>query len=364
MVGPKAIIHLENLVHNYDLIKQQLNGTPIMAVVKANAYGHGAIAVTEALRSKGVNHFAVFTFEEALELRAAGIEEDILVFCRPTKDMLAEAAARNITLNLSAPEDIPLFNMADSSPRFHLKVDTGMSRLGIPFDTVVDILQQIKNNDHLKCEGIYSHYATADEGELSYAEYQLDQFNQVLQAAKELDLKIKHIHFSNSGTVLNMPQTSFNLVRVGMLLYGAFPSDEVPMDMPIKPVMEFKGPVVALREVSAGTKVSYGGVWEAPQDTIIGVIQTGFADGFPRSWYMDGYVGLRGKHYPIAGRVCMDQFMVDFGGADVRVGDEVLIFGQNNTDTIHVEDIAQAIDSTSYVLLTAIGGRTERIFIN
>ena len=218
--------------------------------------------------------------------------------------------------------------------------------------------------DSLNCEGIYSHYATADEGELSYAEYQLEQFNQVLQAAKKLDIKIKHKHFSNSGTVLNMPQTSFNLVRVGMLLYGAFPSEEVPMDMPIKPVMEFKGPVVALREVSAGTKVSYGGVWEAPQDTIIGVIQTGFADGFPRSWYMDGYVSLRGKYYPIAGRVCMDQFMVDFGEANVRVGDEVLIFGQNNTDTIHVEDIAQAIDSTSYVLLTAIGGRTERIFIN
>ena len=278
--------------------------------------------------------------------------------------MLSEAAARNIALNLSALEDLPLFIEADPSPKFHLKVDTGMSRLGIPFNSVVNILQQIKSNEHLKCEGIYSHYATADEGELSYAEYQLDQFNQVLQAAKELDLKIKHIHFSNSGTVLNMPQTSFNLVRVGMLLYGAFPSDEVPMDMPIKPVMEFKGPVVALREVSAGTKVSYGGVWEAPQDTIIGVIQTGFADGFPRSWYVDGYIGLRGKNYPIAGRICMDQFMVDFGGADVRVGDEVLIFGQNNTDTIHVEDIAQAIDSTSYVLLTAIGGRTERIFIN
>jgi alanine racemase len=278
--------------------------------------------------------------------------------------MLSEAAARNIALNLSALEDLPLFIEADPSPKFHLKVDTGMSRLGIPFNSVVDILQQIKKYEHLKCEGIYSHYATADEGELSYAEYQLEQFNQVLHAAKELDLKIKHIHFSNSGTVLNMHQTRFNLVRVGMLLYGAFPSDEVPMDMPIKPVMEFKGPVVALREVSTGTKVSYGGVWEATQDTIIGVIQTGFADGFPRSWYMDGYVGLRGKYYPIAGRVCMDQFMVDFGEADVRVGDEVLIFGQNDSETIRIEDIAQAIASTSYVLLTAIGGRTERIFIN
>ena len=364
MVGPKAYIHLENLFHNYNLIKQQLNGTPIMAVVKANAYGHGAVPIAKALRSKGVNHFAVFTFEEALELKAGGIEEDILVFCRPTKEMLSEAAISNIALNLSAIEDLPLFIEAETSPKFHLKVDTGMSRLGIPFNLAVDTLQQIKRNGHLNCEGIYSHYATADEGELSYAEHQLEQFNQVLHAAKELDLNIKYIHFSNSGTVLNMPQTCFNLVRVGILLYGVFPSEEVPMDMPIKPVMEFKGPVVALREISAGTKVSYGGVWEAPQDTVIGVIQTGFADGFPRPWYVDGYIGLRGKNYPIAGRVCMDQFMVDFGGADVRVGDEVLIFGQNDTETIHIEDIAQAIGSTSYVLLTAVSGRTERIFIN
>jgi len=152
MVGPKAFIHIENLFYNYNLIKQQLNGTPIMAVVKANAYGHGAVPVTKALRSKGVNHFSVFTFEEALELRAAGIEEDILVFCRPTKDMLAEAAARNIALNLSALEDLSLFIEAKPSPKFHLKVDTGMSRLGIPFNSVVDILQQIKSPAIQRCE--------------------------------------------------------------------------------------------------------------------------------------------------------------------------------------------------------------------
>ena len=127
MVGPKAFIHIENLFHNYNLIKQRLNGIPIMAVVKANAYGHGAVPVAKTLRSKGVNHFAVFTFEEALELKVAGIEEDILVFCRPTKDMLSEAVARNITLNLSSLEDLPLFFEADPSPKFHLKVDTGMS---------------------------------------------------------------------------------------------------------------------------------------------------------------------------------------------------------------------------------------------
>ena len=128
--------------------------------------------------------------------------------------------------------------------------------------------------------------------------------------------------------------------------------------------MEFKGPVVSLRNVKAGTKVSYGGVWEAKEDTVIGVVQVGFADGFPREWYTNGYISLRGKKYPIAGRVCMDQFMVDFSNGKVEVGDEVLIFGENKQDKILVDDIAKDIGSTSYVILTGIKGRTERKYVN
>ena len=363
MFSPKAIIHLDNLAYNYRLIKKQLNNVPIMAVVKANAYGHGVIEVSRALRDAGVKFFAVFTFPEALELRDAGVKEEILVFCRPSKQMLEIAYEKNITLNLCDPDDIRLFRESKYSPKFHLKVDTGMTRLGIPFNESYKIVETIKN-EKLNCHGIYSHYATADEGDLSYAEYQHEQFNKLLGFIKELDLSINYIHFSNSGTVINMPHSSYNLVRVGMLLYGAFPSNEVPRDIPIKPVMEFKGPVVSLRNVTAGTKVSYGGVWEARKDTVIGVIQTGFADGFPREWYVNGYISFRGNTYPIAGRVCMDQFMVDFGDAEVNVGDEVLIFGQNQLDTILVDDIAKEIGSTSYVILTNIGGRTERKYIN
>ena len=363
MFSPKAIINLDNLAHNYRLIKDHLNNIPIMAVVKANGYGHGVIEISKVLRNEGVKFFAVFTFNEALELRDAGITEDILVFCRPTKQMLEIAYEKDITLNLCDPDDVSLFCKAKHSPKFHLKVDTGMTRLGISFNEVYKIIETIKN-EKLNCHGIYSHYATADEGDLSYAEYQLDQFNELLEFIEKINLTVKFIHFSNSGTVINMPHSSYNLVRVGMLLYGSFPSNEVPRDLPIKPVMEFKGPVVSLRKVKAGTKVSYGGVWEANEDTVIGVIQTGFADGFPRAWYMNGFISLRGNKYPIAGRVCMDQFMVDFGDAEVEVGEEVLIFGQNEVDKILVDDIAKDIGSTSYVILTGIGGRTERKYIN
>lgn len=365
-VGPKAYIHLDRLVHNYKIVKEAVNSNLIMAVVKANGYGHGAVECTRALTQAGCDSFAVFTFEEAIELRDAGVAGEILVFCRMQKEFLAEAVDRNITLNISHPDDLDLLagfhDECGDSPLVHLKVDTGMARLGVSFDSAADVLKRLADNPGIRCAGIYSHYATADEGDLSYAEWQLERFDQILKTAADLELNFKVRHFSNSGTVLNLPQSGFDIVRVGMLLYGAFPSEEVPTDLDIKPVMEFRGPIVHVRRVTAGTKVSYGGVWTSEKDTTIGVIQTGFADGFPRPWYEGGTVSYRGKRYPLAGRVCMDQLMVDFGDDEAVEGEEVLFFGENGQDSIHVEEIAEAIGSTTYVLLTAIHDRTERIF--
>ena len=367
MIGPKAYIHLDRLIHNYHEIHDQIGGSPMMCVVKANGYGHGSVACSNALLKEGCTFLAVFTFDEAMELRDAGIKTDIMIFSRMQKDFLEDAVANNITLNLSGVNDIALLEEFEKKygtcPKFHLKVDTGMNRLGIPFKKASEVLQKISANPQLNCTGIYSHYATADEGDLSYAEWQLEQFKLVLSLADEMGIQFKYRHFSNSGTVINMPHTSYDIVRVGMLLYGAFPSDEVPTDMDIKPVMEFRGPIVSIRRVKAGTKVSYGGVWESEKDTTIAVIQTGFADGFPRAWYEGGYVTFKGKPYPIAGRICMDQFMVDFGDDRAEIGDEVLLFGENGKDSLHMEEIAQQINSTPYVLSTGIHGRTERVYL-
>jgi alanine racemase len=367
MWGPKAKIHLDRLVANYRLIQEQVGRRKVMAVVKANAYGHGAVPVTKALQAAGVDFFAVFSFDEAVELREAGIQDDILIFSRMSDDILAEAQARNITLNLSWPDDLERLKAFHArhgtAPVVHLKVDTGMTRLGVDYDEIIPLLHQLAAAPEIRCEGIYSHYATADEGDLSYAEYQLSRFNQVVAKARELGLQFRYVHFSNSGAVLNLPDSWFNMVRVGMLLYGAFPSDEVPRELPIQPVMEFVAPVVTVRRVAAGTQVSYGGVYTTDRDTNIGVIQCGFADGFPRPWYVDGWVVYRGQNYKIAGRVCMDQFMVDFGDCRPEIGDEVLLFGKNEHGTLRVDEIAGKINSTTYVLLTAIGGRTQREFL-
>ena len=361
--GPKAIIHLDRLGQNIQNIKKHLGGLPLACVVKANAYGHGAVPIAKKLESFGIQFFAVFSFDEAIELRKAGIQSEILIFSKIIPERLNEAIQNNFILNLSSVKDLHFLEhfseKKGESPRFHLKFDTGMTRLGLDIQEAEFVFLAIKNNPKLKCEGIYSHFATADEGDIAYAQQQLALFNGLLDQAETINLSFKYVHLSNSGSILNLPESRFNLVRVGMLAYGAAPSDEVSMDVSVKPVMNYCGTIVNVSHVPKGTSVSYGGVYKTKKASNIAVIQMGFADGFPRPWYVDGFVGYEGKEYKIAGRVCMDQFMVDFGEDMPEEGKDVLIFGLTEKNNIPVEKIAKAINSTTYVLLTAIGGRTE-----
>lgn len=368
MIGPKAIIHLDRLAHNYRQIKERVGDVPIMTVVKANGYGHGGIQAAQTLQNEGVNFFAVFTFEEAKELRENGITGNILIFSRMNKEFVEAAYDLDVTLILSQNDDVEtlkeLYQNAGKKPKVHLKIDTGMTRLGIAFEDAQDILNTLKNTPEINCEGIYSHFATADEGDPSYAQMQLGKFNEVLEIAEKLGLKFKYRHFSNSGAILNLPEANLDMVRVGMLLYGAYPSDEVPQILDIKPVMEFVAPIVTVRQVDKGTYVSYGGKYQTKQDTNIGVVQCGFADGFPRPWYLDGYVMYKNEKFKIAGRICMDQLIVDFGDTVPNVGENVLLFGDGEHGKISAEEIGDTIGSTPYIIFTAIGGRTERIFVN
>lgn len=367
MIGPKAYIHLDRLAYNYELIKKHLNNQRLVTVVKANGYGHGAVECAKALEAAGCDFFAVFTFSEAIELRRTGVKGEILVFCHMDPSNFSSAIEENIIFNISSPDDIDLLiefhRKTGTCPRTHLKVDTGMTRLGVSTHEMESLILKLKEHPEILCEGLYSHLATADEGDLEYANEQTNLFTQIIKLAKDLELSLEYIHLSNSGAVLNLDQSPYNLVRVGMLLYGAFPSPEVSQKLTLRPVMEFRAPIVALREVNPGTQVSYGGEYITDKKTTIGVIQCGFADGFPRSWYKNGYVMYLGKKYKIAGRICMDQFMVDFSGDHPLIGEEILLIGDGIHGTIRTEDIAREIDSTPYVIFTGIGGRTEYIYI-
>ncbi len=368
MIGPKAIIHLDRIIHNYREIKKHVGAVPLMTVVKANGYGHGSVPVAKTLQNEGVNFFAVFTIEEAQELRDNGINGDILLFSRMNQEFVEAAADLKLTLILSQKDDIgilqDLFQRTHKRPKVHLKIDTGMTRLGIPYEDSQSILNDLMYSPEINCEGIYSHFATADEGDPTYAKWQFNRFFDVLKIAQNMNFPVKYRHFSNSGAILNLPETKLDIMRVGMLLYGAYPSDEVPQILDLKPVMEFVAPIVTVRRVKKGTFISYGGKYQTNKDTNIGVIQCGFADGFPRAWYTDGYVLFKGKKYKIAGRICMDQLTVDFGDTMPNVGDNVLLMGVGEHGSLLAEEIGQKIESTPYVLFTAIGGRTQRIFVN
>ena len=367
MIGPKAYIDIGRLKQNVWNIRRNIGDRNLMIVVKANGYGHGALHIAKHLSDEPGIIFCVFTIDEAIELRNGGIKNHIFIFSRIQRDWLELAYEHGLWINACHLDDLELLNHFYNDhgycPDVHLKFDTGMTRLGFDDNDSDKVFSFLLDRDHLPVIGIYSHFATADEGDLSYAESQLLKFNKILESGKSSKIEFQYIHCSNSGALLNLPSSLFNTVRVGMLAYGIAPSDEVTMDINVEPVMSFCGPIVNVRRVEPGTQVSYGGVYMTERSTNIGVVQTGFADGFPRPWYKNGHISYKGEIYDIAGRVCMDQFMVDFGDMEPRLGDEVLIFGKKDDDHISLESIAKNIDTTTYVLLTAIQGRTERIAI-
>ena len=366
IIGPKAIVYLDRCRKNLLAIKNKIGDKKLLCVVKANGYGHGAVQIAKSISDMGNVQFAVFSFDEAIELRDANVKNDILIFSKLQSGNIDSACKNNIILNISSIDDIHkaerYLKKNKVSPRYHIKFDTGMTRLGFDLKDAEKVFNKINGEISSYIEGIYTHFATADEGELSYAEKQLKDFNKVIKQADESGLSFKYIHCSNSGALLNIEESYFNMVRVGMLLYGALPSNEVVDDIGIQPVMSFCGSIVNVRKVKKGTHISYGGVYKTPEDCNIAVIQTGFADGFPRPWYEKGYVCYKGVEFKIAGRVCMDQLMVDFGNTLPNLGDDVLFFGENQMGKIPVEVIANHIESTPYILFTAIGGRTKYIY--
>ena len=367
MIGPKAYIHSDRLSNNILKIKNIISDKNLMLVVKANGYGHGALNIVNNISHDSKIIFGTFSINEALELRNSGIKNNIFIFSKIQNSWIHLALENDLWINATDMNDLKILNefykKKNGCPNIHLKFDTGMTRLGFDMQDSNEVFEYILKRPFLPIEGIYSHFSTADEGDLSYVETQLNRFKKILKKGIEKGINFKFIHCSNSGAVLNEINSMFNTVRIGMLAYGVAPSDEVSMNVNVDPVMSFCAPIVNLRNVPANTPVSYGGKYITNKSTNIGVIQAGFADGFPRPWYEKGYISYRGRNYKIAGRVCMDQFMVDFEDIEPQIGEEVLIFGKRRNDFIPIETIANEIDSTTYVLLTGIHGRTDYVII-
>lgn len=360
---PTAAIDLAALRHNLTRLRQVLRpGTAVMAMVKADAYGHGAGPVALALMHCGVTWFGVATPAEALALRAAGVSADILVLMPVYRDV---AALLEQEIALTITDDLSLTALREQRrpgqrARVHLEVDTGMGRLGLPPEGAVRLAEQLARTSEVTLEGLFTHFACADEADRSFTERQMARFQQALSELKRRGITVPLTHAANSAGLL-YPEAHFDLVRPGIALYGYHPSPVTKPLLPdLKPVMTLSAPVVFVKRVNAGQSVSYGAEWRAPSDTTIATVRLGYADGYPRALGNRAQVRLHGALCPVVGRVCMDQLMVDVGALEVNIGDRVTLFGPEGPTA---EELAQLAGTISYELLTRIGERVERSYV-
>lgn len=346
--------------------------TRFMAVVKADAYGHGAVEVSRTALESGADFLGVARIDEASTLRNAGFEVPILIFGQTPPEFAKEIVELNLVQTVHSHDDAK--SLAEVAAKIgarikiHLKTDTGMGRLGMPLDfcradmgAVKEALAVARLRD-LELEGVYTHFASSDSADKTRANLQLERFMDFLQSLKSEGLEIPVKHAANSAAIMEMPESHLDMVRAGISLYGLYPSHEVDRKkISLQPAMSLKSRIVYLKKVPAGFKVSYGGTWETKKPTTIATVSIGYADGFNRLLSSRGTMLVRGRRAPIVGRVCMDLTMLDVGHIpDVEVNDEAVAMGRQGDEEISADEIASALETINYEVVSAITGRVER----
>lgn len=359
---PEATISLPILARNVASLRARLRpGTEILAPVKANAYGHGAVGTSRALAALGVSWFGVATASEALELRAGGIDGNIIIFT-PVYEGLEDLIAQGIRLTVvDEPSAEAVIRAAAGQTAYvHLKTDTGMGRLGQDAAGTLATAQLLDRAPSVVLEGLWTHFSSSDDADRSYTEGQLERFLEADAALRRAGIDVPFKHTANSAATIAYPESHFDIVRPGIALYGYHSSPYSATLAPeLVPVMTLSAPVTFVKRIKAGQSVSYGALWTAPQDTTVATVRFGYADGYPRvlSTQPAAQVRLHGHLRPIVGRVCMDQLMVDVGELDVGVGDRAIIFGPEGPTA---EELGEAAGTISYELLVRLGPRIAR----
>ncbi len=358
-----AYIHKDAIKHNFKEIKKQIPcGTAVMPVIKADAYGHGALTFANILK-EDVSHFAVATVDEALELRKGGIDTPILVLGHTFLEEMPDAVTNDITLTITSLSDaVNLSQVAQKlgkEAEVHIKVDTGMSRIGfLPNEESKKTVKEIALLKNIKVKGVFTHFATADEADLSFTKVQAERF---FEFANDLNAEYM-LHAGNSAAIMQYKSASFDMMRPGIILYGLYPSDEVDRALlDLKPVMELISHVAYVKTIKKGDSVSYGRTFIAEKEMKIATIPVGYADGYPRLLSNKGRVIINGKYAPIVGRICMDQFMVDVTDIDnINVGDEVILIGTQGDKTVGADEIANLTGTINYEVVCNISKRVPR----
>ena len=359
-----AEISLPALRHNLQEVSRRVRASIILAVVKANAYGHGAVPVSQALLTAGASRLGVATVTEGIELRQAGITVPILVMGGGVADELQALLQYQLTPVVPSRDCLAsLAQMASkgSSPLpVHLKIDTGMGRLGFSPAEAQSLLDS-GWPAALRLEGLMSHLASADDMDAQATEAQLGQFLGVLEDIKRRGLKLPLAHIASSAGILKFPASHFDLVRPGLMLYGYAPGALPSMDL--KPVLTWKTQVIQVKRIRPGETVSYGGTFIAKRPTTLAVLAVGYADGYSRAFSNRGRVLLHGRMVPVVGRVCMDLTIVDVTDIPpVIPGVEAVLIGCQGSGSISANDVAAQIDTISYEILTSIGPRVQRVY--
>ncbi len=363
-------INLDAIAHNVKKIRQIVgNNTQIIAVVKANAYGHGAIEVSETLLENGVTMLGVGVIEEGIVLREAGIKAPILICGLTTNEQLESLVMYNLTATVCDLKAAKILSRIASKKkkkaRIHIKIDTGMGRLGIPSKDTLNFVKEIGKMENIEIEGIFTHFAATNEEDGNYTRKQFEKYKKALLELERGRINIPLKHVANSTAILNSSRFHLNAVRPGMIVYGLFPSPKTKQIVQLRPAAEFKTKIIFLKEVSAGKSIGYGGTYTTTKPTRIATLPVGYADGY--SWLLSnkGKVLVRGERAPIIGRICMDLCMIDvshIGG--VQIGDEVVLWGKQGSKMISAEEVAQKIGSIVYEVICMVDKeRVPKVFI-
>ena len=364
-----AEVNLSALARNFMQMKQLVSKkTKVMAVVKANAYGHGAVPCARALVDAGADYLAVATIEEALELRAADISCPILILGHTAADRAEDLIAHDITATVYTKEQVASLSRIASKigkrVRMHVKINTGMERIGFAPEEIEEISASCSMPGIL-AEGIFTHLACADEEDTTGVHTQYRTFSDVLYALEQKGITFSHRHILNSAGILDFPEYQLDMVRAGIALYGYYPSQYVQKEKAaLEPVMSVKTRITHLHKVAKDAGISYGWTYHAPKDSMLATVPIGYADGYFRAFSNCAHMLASGEPVPVTGRICMDQCMIDVSSVNtISVGDEIVIIGKQGNAQITADDLAELIGTIPYEILCATGKRLPRLYV-
>ena len=368
----KAVVSLDAIAHNFEEMKKNIaDGTKIVAVIKADGYGHGAEAIARLIEGyEYIWGFAAATAEEAIQLKDAGVKKPVLILGLVFEEYFQELIQKEVRMTVCD------YDMAKAlseeavrqgrQVHIHIGLDTGMSRIGFADNQEsVEEIKRIMALSNIEIEGMFTHFARADETDKSPAEDQLKRYLAFVELLEKAGVQIPLKHCSNSAGIIRMPEANLNMVRAGITIYGIYPSAEVECDIvKLIPAMELKSHVAFVKDLPAGTAISYGGTFASETDLRVATIPVGYADGYPRTLSNKGWVLIHGQKAPILGRICMDQFMVDVTHiADVKHGDEVTLIGRDGDECIHIDELGDLSGRFSYEFACDISKRVPRVYI-